>query len=93
MQSAHHSAGIAVEAVFSLVVADSVHCVPHDFLYVHIGVIGTHFSAHNHQTSGAEGLAGHLCLGVLTQKFVQYRIRNLVGNLVRVSLGNRLGSK
>ena len=74
MKRAHHSAGIAVEAVVGLVVADAVHCLPHYLLDVHIGVFRADLTAHNHKSCGAKSLAGNLGFRVLAEKFVKYGV-------------------
>ena len=84
-----YAAGIAVEHVVGLVVADAVDDVPHGRLDVHIGIFRPHFTSHDDEPGAAESLAGHLGLTVLAEEFVEDCVRNLVGDLVRMSLGNR----
>lgn len=56
-----------------------------------IGTAKSKFSStsHDDEPGAAESLAGHLGLTVLAEEFVEDCVRNLVGDLVRMSLGNR----
>ncbi len=79
------SAGVAVEHVCRLVVADLVDDLAHLCLDVDICVLGPYFSADYHQTGAAECLAGDFGFRVLPEEFVEDCVRNLVGHLVRMS--------
>ena len=46
-----------------------------------------------HKARGCTGLAGHTGIGVVGQNFVQNGIRDLVADLVGMSLGDGLRSK
>ena len=93
MDGGENAAGIAVEAVFGLVVADTVDDVTDGLLDVYIGVFRTDFAADDDQAGRAEGLAGHLGIGVLAEEFVEDGVGDLVGHFVRMAFGNGFGSK
>lgn len=52
---------------------------------------GLELPCDNHALIGEHGLAGHPRVGIPGQKRIQNAVRNPVGQLVRVSLGNGLG--
>ena len=79
------SAGVAVEHVCRLVVADLVDDLAHLCLDVDICVLGPDFAADHHQAGAAECLAGDFGFRVLPEEFVEDCVRNLVGHLVRMS--------
>ena len=59
-----------------------------------IGVaLGCYFAHNDDSAGGAEALAGHAGVGIFLNDFVQYRIGNLVADLVGMSLGYRFGCK
>ena len=66
-----HTARIAVEHVFRLVVADTLDGVAHDGLDVDIGIFRADFAADDHQSGGAEGFTGNVCVRVLAEEFVK----------------------
>ena len=93
MDGGQDAAGIAVKAVFSLVVTDAVDDPADGFLDIDVCVLGTDFAAHDDQAGGAEGFAGHFGIGVLTEELVEDGIGDLVGHFVRMAFGNGFGSK
>lgn len=71
------AARVAVELVFALRIADALDHAPGHALHVDIG-LRTHFARNDHESRGAERLAGDFRIGVVAQEFVE----NGVGNLV-----------
>jgi hypothetical protein len=76
---AQHLAGDACGAVMDR--------VEHGF------VDGTEFAGNNDEVVGDQGFAGHLGRRLARQEGVEDRVRDLVGQLVRMALGDRLGSE
>src|SRR5664279_2263335 len=85
-------AGVAVEAVGGVVVADLAHGLARDFLDVHVGV-GGDLSGHDDQAGVDQRLAGHAAVGVVREDRVEDAVGDLVGDLVGVSLRDRLGGE
>ena len=65
------SAGVAVEHVVGLVVADAVDHSAHNLLDVNVRVLGTDLAADDHKSCRTECLACHLGLGILTEELVK----------------------
>ena len=83
------SAGLAVEALLGVVVADLEHDVADDVH--HLGVaLGGDLAGHVDLSGGEQGLDRHAGLGVLAQEVVEDGVADLVGHLVGVSLGHGL---
>ena len=93
MQGGKHTAGIAVEHIFCLVVAYAVDDSSYSRLNVDVCIFGTHLSSYNHETGAAECLARHLRLWILAEEFIKDGIGNLIRHLVRVSFRHRFGSE
>ena len=87
-----HRARLAVEAVLGAGVADVFDGVADDGGEVDVRLCGDLAGDHR-QTGGNERLAGHASDRILGKHRVENGIRNLVGNLVRVPLGDRLRGK
>ncbi len=85
-----HGAGLAVEALDRGVVADLEHAVAGDAGDVDVR-LGGDLAADQHHAGGHEGLRGNAALGVFGQQRVEDAVADLVGDLVRVSLGDGLG--
>ena len=84
----NHAAGITVKAVFSPVIADLPDNLPGNLVNVHIAACGN--LTHNVDQTGAGcGLAGDPALGVLGHDGIQHRVRYLIADFVRMSLGHR----
>jgi hypothetical protein len=81
--------GLPVEAHVRAVIADVLDGLPGD-----LGEVGEpaggDFSGHKDQSGGDQGFAGHPGFGVLGDEVVQDRVRDPVGNLVRVTFGHGL---
>ena len=92
VQRDNNGTAIAVKAVFCAVVTDLADGVANDSLHVHISARGdlTHYT---HKTCGAKGLTSYAGHRVLAQHFVKDGIRDLVTDLVGMSLGNRFTCK
>ncbi len=86
----HDAAGAAVEAVGLLVVADPGDRVAYDAGDVDIRG-GRDLTGDDGEAGGDEGLASHPAGGVLLQQGVEDRVRDLVGHLVGMTFGDRLG--
>src|SRR5688572_8765209 len=87
-----HAAGRAVEALTGGVVADPQDRVPHDRGDVDVAGRGD-LAGDVHLAGRDHGLDGHPAARVLRQHRVQDRVADLVGDLVRVALGDRLGGE
>ena len=85
-------AGVSVKAELCAGVADICHHLADDLLEVHIAV-GSDLAHNVHKAGGCAGLAGHAGIGVVGQDLVQNCIRDLVADLVGMSLGDGLRSK
>ena len=85
-----HGAGLAVEALDRGVVADLEHAVAGDAGDVDVR-LGGDLATDEHHARGDEGLAGDPALRVVGQQRVEDAVADLVGDLVRVSLGDGLG--
>ena len=81
----HNAAGIAVEAVFSPVIADLADRLADDLLDVHI-CVGGDLTHDHHKACGGAGLTCHTAHGVLLHQCVQDRIRDRVAHFIRMSL-------
>ena len=86
----HHAAGRGVEAEVGAGVPDVADDPANDAGDVDVGV-GGDLAGHHHQAGRAEHLAGDTAVAILGQHRVQNPIGDLVGDLVRVPLGDRLG--
>ena len=85
----HHAAGVAVEALGRRVVADLEDPVADLLLDVDVAGRGD-LAGHHHQTGGQQRLDGDPAVRVLLEHGVEHRVADLVGDLVRVTLGHRL---
>ena len=87
-----HRAGPPVEAVGRVGVADALDRVPHEVGNVDVGAGGDLAGDHRH-AGRDQGLAGDPARGVARQDGVEHRVGDLVGHLVGVAFGDRLGSE
>jgi hypothetical protein len=55
--------------------------------------VGGDLAGHHHEAGIAQGLGGYARVLVLREDGVEHGVGNLVRNLVRVTLGNRLGGE
>jgi hypothetical protein len=82
-----HAAGVAVEAVQRVVVADAVDDLAGQLRDVDI-CVGGDLAGNHAQTGGEQRLAGHAAVRVLGEDRVEDRVADLVGHLVGVSFGH-----
>ena len=87
-----HRAGVAVEAVRGVVVADPAHRLARDFLDVDVGV-GRDLPRDDDQPGVDERLAGDAAVRVVGQDGVEHAVGDLVGDLVGVALRDGLGGE
>ena len=87
-----HGAGVGVEAVERIVVADGGDHAAHQALEVDVG-LGGDFAGDDHQAGGGQGFGGHAAVGVLLQAGIENGVGNLVGNLVGMAFGDGLRGK
>jgi hypothetical protein len=79
------AAGIRVETVFRIGVADFTHGLAHDFLYIDVRRRGN-LAAHEHEARGGEAFAGDARLRIVGEDAVEHRVGNLIAHLIGVSL-------
>ncbi len=89
LERADHAAGVAVEAVGRVRVADVPDDLPGDPGHVHVGG-GRDLARHDAQARGDQHLAGHAARGVILHHRVQHGVGDLVRHLVGMPLGDRL---
>ena len=82
-----HAAGVAVEPVGVVVVADLAHRLAGERGDVDVGR-GGHLTGHHDQAGGQERLAGDPAGRVAVEHGVEYGVRDLVRHLVGVALGD-----
>ena len=87
-----HRARLAVEAVARVVVADPLDRVAGDLRHVHVDG-GRDLAGHHHEACVHERLARDPSQRVVGHHGVEHAVRDLVGDLVRVTLGDRLGGE
>lgn len=84
--------GLVVKALGGVIVADALNGVTDDLLVVELGLGGDLTEDHDHTGLGGS-LASNLGEGVLSQAGVEDGIRDLIGDLVGVTLTNGLGGE
>jgi hypothetical protein len=87
-----NGAALVVEADFGVVVADAANGVLCDFAIVDV-CFGGDFARYHDQPGRDQGFAGDARGRIVGQDGVENGIRYLVGNLVRMALGNRFRSE
>ncbi len=87
-----HRAGVGIESVERIVVANRGHHSAHQALEIYIG-LGGDFTCDHHQSGGGQGFSCHTAVGILIEACIEDGIGHLVGNLVRMAFGNRLRGK
>ena len=85
-------AGIRVEAVKCVIVADRGHHAAHQGLEVDV-CLGRDLAGNDHQAGGGKGFARHTAEGILREAGIEDRVGNLVGDLIGMPFGHRLGRK
>ena len=89
---AEDAAALRLELIVGLGVADAGDGASHHVLQVDVG-LRLHFAGHDHLSSGDEGFAGNLGVGVVGEELVEHSVGDLVGHLVGMALGNGFGCK
>ena len=89
VNSADNAAGVAVKSVLRTVIADLAHRFANDFLYINIRFCA-YLADNHHKARGNGNLAGNARLRILRENRVKNRVRNQIGNLVRMSFRHRL---
>ena len=87
-----HGAGIRVKTVERVVVSNRCNHAAHQRLEIYVR-FGGNFAGDDHQTGCSQRFTSHAAHGIFSQTRVKNRIRNLVGDLIRMSFGYRLGGK
>ena len=85
MDGGEDAAAVAIKSIGPTVVTDLAYHVAHHHRHVDV-CLRVNLARHHHLPRGHEGFQGHMALRVAHQEFVQQRIADLVGDLVRVSL-------
>src|SRR5688572_652456 len=91
-EAVQDGARIAVEAFVRVVVTDLEHCLANDVLDLDHGVRGD-LAGDDHHAGLRHRLAGDAALRLLRQNRVEDRVRDLIGNLVRMSFRHGLRRK
>ncbi len=87
-----YRAGVGVESVEGVVVADGGDHAADQRLEIDIG-LGGDFAGDDDQTGGGESFAGDTAAGIVSQTGVEDGVRNLVGDFIGVAFGHRLRGK
>ncbi len=85
-------AGVAIEAVESVVVSDALHGAADDLLKIDVG-FGGDFSGDDDQAGGGKRFAGDAAEGIFGEAGVEDGVGNLVGDLIGMAFGYGFGSK
>ena len=87
-----YSAGVAVEFIFAACVPDAVDDAAGDFVQVDVST-RFYFTGEDDLPGGYQCFASDFRLGVVSEKFVEQGVGNLIGHLVGVSFRYRFGGK
>ena len=85
-------AGVGVEAVERVVVADGGNRAANQRLEIHVS-LGGDFAGDDDQAGGGQGFAGHAAERVFGQAGIEDGVGNLVGDLVGMAFGYGFGRK
>ena len=85
-------AGVGVEAVKRVVVADGGDDAAHQRLEVDVG-LGGDFARDDHKSGGGQSFRSHAAVGVLLQAGIENGVGDLVGNLVGMAFGHGFRGK
>ena len=88
----YHGAGVGVEAVESVVVADGGDDAANQTLEIDVG-LGGDLAGNDHQSGGRQRLGGDAAVRVLLQAGIENGVGDLIGNLVGVAFGNGFRGK
>ena len=89
VQGGNDGAGVCVEMILGLGVADAADGAAHHPLDVHVGVVRSDFAAHHGQTGAHKSLAGNVRSRILAEEVIENGVGNLVGHFVRMAFGYR----
>jgi len=92
VNGAHDGAGLGIEAEVGVGVADSLDRLSHDIGKMHIRRRGD-LAGDDGESRGHQRLAGHTRRRVLPQDGIEHGVGDLVGDLVRVPLGDGFRSE
>src|SRR5208282_84500 len=92
VDAGNYGAGVGVEPVDGVIVADGLHYAADQALKVHVS-FGGDLAGDYDEAGAGQGFASDAAGGVFPQAGVENGIGNLVGDLVRMSFGNGLRSK
>src|ERR1035438_2292924 len=85
-------AGIGIEPVEGVVIADGGDHAAHQRLEIHVS-FGGNFAGNDNQAGGRQGLARHAAVGIFLHAGIEDCVRNLIVHFVRLAFGRRLGRK
>ena len=83
----NHGTGVRVESVQRVVIADGCNDATHKALEVDVS-LRRDFARDHNQAGRGQSFGGDAAVWILFKAGVQYRIRNLVGNLIRMAFGH-----
>ena len=92
VDAGNHGAGVGIESIERVVVADGGHRAPHDALKVYVG-FGGDFAGDDDQTGGGQSFASDAAGDVVGQAGVKNGVGNLVRDFIGMAFGHRFGSK
>src|SRR4051812_17611899 len=92
MNGADDRAGLGIEAVGGVGIANGSHDSAHDGGEIHVG-FGGDLTGNENYAGGGDGFAGDAAVRVFLQASVEDGIGNLVGNLIGMAFGDRFRSK
>ena len=85
-------AGVGIEAVERVVIADGGDHTAHQRLEIDVS-LGGNFTGDDDQSGCGQRLASHAAVGIVFQAGIEDRVGDLIGDLVGVTLGHGFGCK
>ncbi len=85
-------AGVGVEAIEGVVIADGGYNTAHQALQIDIG-LGGDFAGDDNQAGGRQSFGGDTAIGVLLEACIQNRVGDLISDFVRMAFGDGLRGK
>ena len=85
----HHADCASIITDLRIVIADAANGLSRDFVEIQIR-LGGQFPSDHAQSSRDQRFDRHAALRVLRQRGVQYRVRHLIADFVRVTFGDGL---
>src|SRR5437868_135212 len=92
MNGRQDGAGVAIKTILGPIVTNLSNRFPRDVRVVNRR-FRCDFTGYDNLAGCQQSLASNAGRWVLLKRSVQYGVRNLISDLVRVTLGNRLGSE